>query len=102
MNLGPVSPIYTDIPANPQADGLGYNPRCLRRDINNYVGQTALTDGNYTSLITGNTNILDFQNTMQGDFFGGLIGVHTAGHYVAGGDAGGDIFASPGVSFKSW
>lgn len=33
---------------------------------------------------------------MQGDFAAGLLGVHTAGHFWAGGDSGADIFASPG------
>ncbi|GAB7347301.1 hypothetical protein MBLNU459_g3384t1 [Dothideomycetes sp. NU459] len=96
VNLGPLSPIYSDIPTNPQADGLGYNPRCLRRDINNYVGQSALTDGNSTDLINLYKDVGSFQSVMQGDFAGGLIGVHTAGHYATGGDPGGDIFASPG------
>jgi tyrosinase len=34
VNLGPVS-VAIDVPikANPRADGLGYNPRCVRRDI---------------------------------------------------------------------
>lgn len=33
---------------------------------------------------------------MQGDFAAGFLGVHTAGHFTAGGDPGGDLFASPG------
>ncbi|PSK42108.1 Tyrosinase [Elsinoe australis] len=41
-------------------------------------------------------DILSFQNTLQGDFPSGLIGVHIAGHFVVGGDPGGDLFASPG------
>lgn len=33
---------------------------------------------------------------MQGDFATGEYGVHTAGHFIAAGDPGGDIFVSPG------
>lgn len=96
VNLGPVAPALTDVPTNPQADGLGYNPRCLRRDISTWCGQTALQDVNTTDLIVQNTNIGDFQTVMQGLFTQGLIGVHTAGHFLVGGDPGGDIFTSPG------
>lgn len=96
VNLGPVAPVLSYAPANPSPDGLGYNPRCVRRDISTVASQEALTDNNITSLITGNTDILDFQNTMQGNFPAGLIGVHTAGHFLVGGDPGGDLFSSPG------
>lgn len=96
VNLGPLSPVFTDVPANPQADGLGYNPRCLRRDVGAYAAKTASTDANSTALIAGNPFISDFQTVMQGDFANGKLGVHTAGHFWAGGDPGGDIFASPG------
>ena len=33
VNLGPVAPVLANFTANPSFDGLGYNPRCLRRDI---------------------------------------------------------------------
>lgn len=96
VNLGPVAPVVTDAPANPLASGLGYNPRCLRRDISTWCGQTALTDANITALITENTGIYDFETVMQGQFAQKLIGVHTAGHFLVGADPGGDLFASPG------
>ncbi|KAF4556627.1 Tyrosinase-like protein 6 [Elsinoe fawcettii] len=96
VNLGPLSPTLPYAPANPSPDGLGYNPRCIRRDISSAASQSALTDKNSTDLINNSANILSFQNTMQGDFPNGLIGVHTAGHFLVGGDPGGDLFASPG------
>lgn len=96
VNLGPLSGVYDDIPANPQTDGLGYNPRCLRRDISSFASTTSLTDANSTDLIIENTNIADLQTVMQGLFTEGLLGVHTAGHYLVGGDPGGDLFTSPG------
>jgi tyrosinase len=54
------------------------------------------SEKNTTDLITGYTTIEDFQTTMQGDFANGEYGVHTAGHFIAAGDPGGDIFTSPG------
>lgn len=98
VNLGPVAPALSYIPPNPAGNGLGYNPRCLRRDISAWAAKTASTDQNSTDLITQNTNVADFQNVMQGGFNQGLplLGVHTAGHFWVGGDPGGDLFASPG------
>ncbi|KAJ9627665.1 hypothetical protein H2203_002877 [Taxawa tesnikishii (nom. ined.)] len=96
VNLGPLAPALFDVQPNPDPSGLGYNPRCLRRDISVFASSTSTTDQNSTNLITENTDILSFQNTMQGDFAGGLLGVHTAGHFTVGGDPGGDLFASPG------
>lgn len=98
VNLGPVSPSLTDVPANPQTDGLGYNPRCLRRDLSTYSISSGASDQNSTDLITGSDTIAVFQNVTQGGFAFGLplIGVHTAGHFVVGGDPGGDFYTSPG------
>lgn len=96
VNLGPVTPALTNVPANPQANGLGYNPRCLRRDISQFATTTSTTDANSTDLITENTDVASFQTVMQGNFAAGLLGVHTAGHFIVGGDPGGDIFTSPG------
>ncbi|KAK5122678.1 hypothetical protein LTR85_003941 [Meristemomyces frigidus] len=81
VNLGPLAGVYSDIPANPQSDGLGYNPQIS------------------TDLITDYTDITDFQTVMQGLFAEGLLGVHTAGHYLVGGDPGGDLFTSPGEPY---
>jgi len=98
VNLGPVAPALSFVTPNPATNGLGYNPRCLRRDISAWAAQRASTDQNTTDLITQNTNIADFQNAMQGAFNQGLplLGVHTAGHFWVAGDPGGDLFASPG------
>ncbi|GAB7359888.1 hypothetical protein MBLNU230_g7416t1 [Neophaeotheca triangularis] len=95
-NLGPVAPYLEDVRANPRPDGLGYNPRCLRRDIGAYVAKRESTDANTTALITENTDIGSFQTIMQGVFDQGIVGVHTAGHMWIAGDPGGDLFGSPG------
>lgn len=97
INVGPVFASIADVPTNPQPDGLGYNPRCLRRDVNPYAA--SVTHSNYTyHLITDppNADIYWFQTVMQGQFDVGKWGVHTGGHFTIGGDPGGDFFASSG------
>ncbi|CAO2649725.1 Nn.00g010170.m01.CDS01 [Neocucurbitaria sp. VM-36] len=96
VNLGPVAPVLTDIKPNPELTGLGYNPRCLRRDISKAASQGWTKDSDVASLIKNSKDFLTFTNTMQGDFPNGFLGVHTGGHFTIGGDPGGDLFASPG------
>ncbi|KAK3690371.1 hypothetical protein B0T22DRAFT_380032 [Podospora appendiculata] len=94
VNLGPLAPTLT-IKANPRSDGLGYNPRCLRRDINKNAA--AVTTANYTlDLITKNSNVYWFQTVMEGQFAQGKWGVHSGGHYTISGDPAGDFYVSPG------
>ncbi|KAK7549445.1 hypothetical protein IWX46DRAFT_619545 [Phyllosticta citricarpa] len=94
--LGPVSPAWSNMSTNPRPDGLGYNPRCLRRDINAWISTGWTKDVDVDTLVTGAADILTFQNRMQGDFAAGFVGVHDAGHMTINGDPGGDLFASPG------
>ncbi|KJX96642.1 tyrosinase central domain-containing protein [Zymoseptoria brevis] len=100
VNLGPVHLTgINDTAPNPRADGLGYNPRCIRRDLS-VESAIGASDANTTKLITNNSNIADFQNEMQALFFAPgekpYYGVHTGGHFMVGGDPGGDAFTSPG------
>jgi tyrosinase len=81
---------------NPSPSGLGYNPRCLRRDISRIASSGWTKDSDIVSLITHANDFLTFTTTMQGDFPNGLLGVHTGGHFTIGGDPGGDLFVSPG------
>lgn len=65
VSLGPRSTVLKDVPKNPRADGLGANPRCLRRDVNreSILGATA----NYTySAIMDNKEIDAFYNRYLG------------------------------------
>ncbi|KAF2215550.1 hypothetical protein CERZMDRAFT_4869, partial [Cercospora zeae-maydis SCOH1-5] len=96
VNLGSLAPALSYIPPNPLPNGLGYNPRCLRRDLGAYAADIWLRDPNTTALITDNALIGSFQSVFQGNFSAGFLGAHTAGHFVVGGDPGGDLFASPG------
>ncbi|KAK1754031.1 hypothetical protein QBC47DRAFT_429522 [Echria macrotheca] len=95
VNIGPLLPSLSGLPRNPQADGLGWNPRCLRRDVNKHAA--ALTTTNYTyDLITNNNHVYWFQTVMEGQFDEGKLGVHAGGHYTISGDPGGDFYVSPG------
>lgn len=101
-NLGPTIGLLgyknnSSIPPNPRKDGLGYNPRCIRRDLSLQAAQGA-NDQNVTSLITSSPTVGAFQTTMQNAFLFAKpeYGVHTAGHYIVGGDPGGDFYTSPG------
>lgn len=96
VNLGPVAPTLAEPEVIATGAGSAYNPRCLKRDVSVLVSSQWTTDQNSTDLITQNTDIYTFQNTMQGNFSAGFYGVHTGGHFTIGGDPGGDIFTSPG------
>jgi tyrosinase len=97
VNLGPVAPTLAEPEVVPQTgNGLGHNPRCLKRDISPWVSSNWTKDSDSYDLITNYNDILSFQNRMQGDFAAGFYGVHTGGHFTIGGDPGGDLFTSPG------
>jgi hypothetical protein len=93
IHLGPVQTVWKDIPPNPQPDGLGYNPRCLSRELNPQATMNT-TENSVVSLILNSPDIANFQDTMQ-YVVPGDLGVHGGGHYAIGGDANGDLFNSP-------
>ncbi|KXS97306.1 hypothetical protein AC578_10720 [Pseudocercospora eumusae] len=96
VRLGPVAPSLNYAYPNPQKNGLGYNPRCLRRDMSAYAAKNWANDAQISTLISNTSDLLTFQNTLQGDFPAGFLGAHTAGHFIVGGDPGGDLFSSAG------
>lgn len=98
VNLGLLAPSLRadNIAANFTEGLFGHKPRCLRRDISQWVSSQWGTDLESYDLLTNYPTIESFQNRMQGDFEAGFFGVHTAGHYTIGGDPGGDFFASSG------
>jgi tyrosinase len=96
VNLGPVQLSTTDGTTVSNGDGLGYNPRCLKRDLTDAINRQFANASSVVSLILQNTNIWDFQMNMQGVPGSGSIGVHGGGHYAMGGDPGRDVFTSPG------
>lgn len=69
VSLGPtsMSPYRgLNITKNPRADGTGYNPRCLRRDVNRNAAMGATADRAY-SLIANNSDIDGFYNQLLGN-----------------------------------
>ena len=93
-HLGPISPTMAgEVKVN---STFVYNPRCLKRDLTNYASSNWLTTDNLYNLTLGPAakNIATFQNELQGRFDQGFLGLHAAGHFSIGGDAG-DFFSSP-------
>jgi len=96
VNLGPTSLNLANGTTIANGDGLGYNPRCLKRDLTDYTIQKWATAPLVASLIIDNKDIWNFQMTMQGWPGTQDLGVHGGGHYAMGGDPGRDFFVSPG------
>ncbi|KAL2211787.1 Di-copper centre-containing protein [Sarocladium strictum] len=94
VNLGPIRPGMRALPVTP-GENLGYNPHCLRRDVSNDP-MRYMTAPNLLNITLGDASgsIKLFQDELQGRFGDNFVGMHSAGHYVAGGDAT-DVFASP-------
>jgi tyrosinase len=85
------------IKPNPRADGYGDNPRCHRRDVNNYFTSQYMKPADLLKQITSNTNILNFQNTLQNGIsaVSAVSALHVGGHFSIWGDPGGDVYVSP-------
>lgn len=108
VNLGPLFPGSKCAPLNQNQDitepdyGLAYNPRCLTRDISGFTSEGWLKDDDIVKLLKS-TDYRSFWATLQGgppdSFANNFMGVHTAGHFIIGGDPGGDFMASPGDPF---
>lgn len=82
-------------PRNPRSDGYGYNPRCIKRDISNYLTQLYATTDKIVGLINNSKTIASFQDTMQA-----ANGPHGAGHFTVAGDPGSDFYTSPGGAYS--
>ncbi|CAG8958332.1 hypothetical protein HYFRA_00000689 [Hymenoscyphus fraxineus] len=97
LTLGPVSP--TSWAVNASSNPFAYNPRCLRRDISQYVSSHSTTARLMYETIVNHEDLYGFQVDLEGNmtkFPSGEFGLHTGGHLTIGGDPGGDLFASPG------
>lgn len=98
-SIGPGSAMMDNVPKNPLPGGGGSNPRCMRRDINVNAALGATADRAY-NLVTKSKDINTFYNTLltpppnSSDSYN--WGIHTSGHYISGGDPGGDPLCSPG------
>lgn len=71
LHVGPVSPAMRGLAANPSPDGrLGYNPRCLSRDLSPIVFTKFFTLQNLVNITIGqaSNSIGSFQTEFQGRF----------------------------------
>ncbi|KAK1531793.1 hypothetical protein CPAR01_11442 [Colletotrichum paranaense] len=95
VNLGPVNPGMDGLEASPTGK-LGYNPRCLSRDMSNYTASTWFTNENMLNITVGaaSKSIELFQNELQGRFSDGFLGMHASGHFSVNGEAS-DLYSSP-------
>jgi len=86
VNLGPVSPAMDGIiPA--AGGGFLYNPRCLKRDISNYVSQNWMRTNATADIISNSPDIQTFDSNIEGRFPDGYLGPHASGHFLMGGEA---------------
>jgi len=85
FNLGPVA--FVNPPQGPDG-GLGYNPRCMDRDLSNHFTRN-LNPVNVTNLL----HCQDYQCFAQ-TMDAGAHGLHSSGHYGVGGMQA-DSFVSP-------
>lgn len=112
MESGPYGIIMTNISATrPTLNAtdapvpgpfLGYQPRCVRRDISADLSQRFGTEEHLLYLLTDPKFQVDSIGPFQLFFEGGTftfppgssvfdIGLHGVGHYTAAGDPGGDV-----------
>ncbi|TQN71850.1 Tyrosinase-like protein orsC [Colletotrichum shisoi] len=94
VNLGPVSPGMDGLEASPSGR-LGYNPRCLSRDLSSYTASKWFTNENMVNVTVGpaSRSVELFQNELQGRFADGFLGMHAAGHFAVNGEAS-DLYSS--------
>lgn len=95
LHLGPVRPAMRGL--NPSPTGqLGYNPRCLSRDLSSLIFNKFFTLPNLANITIGaaSHNINNLQTELQGRFSDAFLGLHTAGHTGIAGEAT-DVFSSP-------
>lgn len=100
-NLSATGPTFPGVPAGRAR--LGFQPRCVRRDISAWVTRQWSTDAQSADLLANpayQTGLAAFQDRLQGgnasDIWASrFFGLHTAGHFAWGGDPGGDVANSP-------
>ncbi|KAK5112886.1 hypothetical protein LTR85_011113 [Meristemomyces frigidus] len=76
---------------SPVPDGLDFNPRCVKRDVNNTLLQMANSHQNITDLIINSSNIRTFHPNLENQ----TSGPHANGRLAIGGVES-DLFSSPG------
>jgi len=105
VNLGPGFTLSQCTPPNPNSDlssplyALGYNPRCIKRDVSSWVSSQSTNDAEVTKVLKSpdiKTFWLDIQGGVPSRLEEKILGVHTGGHFTINGDPGSDFMTSPG------
>ncbi|KAF9639980.1 Tyrosinase [Lasiodiplodia theobromae] len=96
VNLGPDGLSLLNGASDNSSYKFAYNPRCLRRSLTDDANQRFANKTSVLNLLTGPTDIYDFEFTMQGYPLTDQLGVHGGGHFSLGGDPGRDLYVSPG------
>ncbi|GAB7358402.1 hypothetical protein MBLNU230_g2471t1 [Neophaeotheca triangularis] len=93
VNLGPFGGTLTTEPG--PDDGLGYNPRRLKRDLGPAMNMRYANYSTVLRLLT-TPDVTSYRLLSEGVQYTVEIGPHGGIHYCISGDPGGDLFASPG------
>ncbi|PSR90369.1 hypothetical protein BD289DRAFT_366202 [Coniella lustricola] len=98
-NISAVAPVdtYENITIG---DFLSYEPRCVKRDVSNYIGQNWATDSQVADLLINpdyQSDIGVWQTQLQntGNATVGFYGLHAYGHMTINGDPSTDFYLSP-------
>ncbi|KAK7908451.1 hypothetical protein PG985_015754 [Apiospora marii] len=97
MNISATVPTSEFVTAGPK---FSYQPRCVRHDISNALGQKWAGDERAVELLTGaagQAGIAGFQAGVEntGTDTEGFYGLHQYGHFAVSGDPSGDFYNSP-------
>lgn len=84
VNLGPDGLSLLNGASDNSSYKFAYNPRCLRRSLTDDANQRFANKTSVLSLLTGPTDIYDFEFTMQGYPLTDQLGVHGGGHFSLG------------------
>ncbi|KAK8055346.1 hypothetical protein PG993_000573 [Apiospora rasikravindrae] len=97
MNISATAPQFELVTPGPK---FSYQPRCIRHDISNALGQKWAGDEHSVNLLTnpaGQAGIAGIQAGIEntGTDTEGFYGLHQYGHFAVSGDPSGDFYNSP-------
>ncbi|ERS98528.1 hypothetical protein HMPREF1624_05312 [Sporothrix schenckii ATCC 58251] len=100
VTKGPFANLTVNIGPTEARNPLAYNPRCLKRDLNDDVCRKWASLRNATELVLYTSTVGVFQSAAQGEGVRGDgghtfgTGVHSGGHFSISGDPGSDFHFS--------